>query len=112
MRGNVFTCARGCRRISLGARLHESTVGKRAGELHLRRKAAKAGVMSAAQQIPTVKVSSAGAHRLRRLTPWVYRQDIVDAPDAIVPGSVVVVVDGQQNFVAQAFFATRSPLAL
>ncbi|MBI5549752.1 MAG: class I SAM-dependent rRNA methyltransferase [Deltaproteobacteria bacterium] len=57
------------------------------------------------------RVGSAGAKRLRTGVPWVFRADLERAPDA-PPGAVVRVVDGRNNFLGQAFWSARSPIAL
>lgn len=56
-------------------------------------------------------VSPRGAQRLRHLNPWCFRQDVLVEPEA-EGGSVVSVVDQQNNPVGQAFWSSRSPLAL
>jgi 23S rRNA (cytosine1962-C5)-methyltransferase len=61
---------------------------------------------------PTVAASPQGAKRLRSGNPWCYRTDILDAPNGLPPGTIVDVVDQQKNPIGQAFFATKSPLAL
>jgi 23S rRNA (cytosine1962-C5)-methyltransferase len=57
-------------------------------------------------------VTAHGAQRLRRLNPWCYRTDVARPPEGAAPGAVVLVEDAQGNPVGQAFWATRSPLAL
>jgi 23S rRNA (cytosine1962-C5)-methyltransferase len=57
------------------------------------------------------QVSRNGARRLRSGHPWVFRTDVERAPEA-QGGDIVEVVDGQGNFVGQAFWAARSKLAL
>ncbi len=59
-----------------------------------------------------VAVSPKGAKSLRRGNPWCYRTEVLEAPKGLAPGAVVDVVDGQKNPIGQAFWATRSPLAL
>lgn len=60
----------------------------------------------------TVVVSLKGAQRLRRHNPWCFRQEVLEPPADAEPGAIVRVVDPQKNPVGQAFWATRSPLAL
>ena len=60
----------------------------------------------------TVMVSQAGAQRLRRGNPWCYRTEVTQPPRVTGAGEVVSVVDGQKNFICQAFWALKSPLAL
>ncbi len=62
--------------------------------------------------LPTVRVSPKGAKLLRRASPWCYRTEVVEAPEALPEGSVVRVVDVQGNPIGQAFHARTSPLAL
>jgi 23S rRNA (cytosine1962-C5)-methyltransferase len=57
-------------------------------------------------------VSPAGAQRLRKGNPWCYRTELTQVPTVSSPGEVVTVVDSQKNFVGQAFYAQKSPLAL
>ncbi|MBF5042806.1 class I SAM-dependent rRNA methyltransferase [Aggregicoccus sp. 17bor-14] len=64
------------------------------------------------QLLPTVKVSPKGAKGLRGASPWLYRTEVVEAPEALPPGAVVRVVDLQGNPIGQAFHAQKSPLAL
>lgn len=61
---------------------------------------------------PVVRVTQKGAQRLRQHGPWCYRQDVASAPEDLPPGAVVAVADPQGNPVGQAFWASRSPLAL
>src|SRR5687768_6955358 len=68
--------------------------------------------MTAQRSVPVAVVTQKGGQRLRRGIPWVYRQDVATPPDTEEPGAVVHVVDGQNNPIGQAFWATRSPLAL
>jgi 23S rRNA (cytosine1962-C5)-methyltransferase len=62
--------------------------------------------------VEEVRVTLAGAQRLRALQPWCYRQDVASAPDRLPRGAVVHVADPQGNPVGQAFWAQKSPLAL
>ena len=64
------------------------------------------------QALPVAVVSLKAAQRLRRHYPWCYRQDVLAPPPQAEPGAVVRVVDPQKNLVGQAFWASRSPLAL
>ena len=57
-------------------------------------------------------VTAKGAQRLRRGSPWCYRTELASPPDTAERGAVVQVVDPQRNFIGQAFYAQRSPLAL
>ncbi len=65
-----------------------------------------------ARELPVAVVTPRGAQRLRRQNPWCYRTELAAAPPTAEPGAVVQVVDGQRNPVGQAFYATKSPLAL
>jgi 23S rRNA (cytosine1962-C5)-methyltransferase len=57
------------------------------------------------------QVTPKGAARLRAGNPWVYRGDVVHAPEAS-GGAIVAVVDQQKNPIGQAFWAGKSPIAL
>ncbi len=57
-------------------------------------------------------VSAKGAQRLRRGSPWCYRTELSSPPECSERGAVVQVIDPQKNFIGQAFYAQRSPLAL
>jgi len=57
-------------------------------------------------------VSARAARALRRLRPWCWRTDLVEAPHQPTPGAVVTVVDPGGHPVGQALYARRSPLAL
>lgn len=57
-----------------------------------------------------VTVNKRGADRIRSGHLWIYRSDVVIA-DA-EGGSLVVVRDGNRNFVGQAFFSDSSQIAL
>lgn len=59
-----------------------------------------------------MKVSQKGAQSLRRGVPWVYRTELLEAPDSLAAGALIHVVDPQQNSVGQAFWATSSPIAV
>jgi len=59
----------------------------------------------------TISVTKRGADRIRRGHLWIYRSDIVKAPEA-AGGSVVLVSDQTRNFVGQAFFSNSSQIAL
>ncbi len=66
-----------------------------------------------ARKLPEVHLSQKAAQRLRRGYPWVYRQDVHEAPEgALAPGALVDVRDVQGNPVGQGFWASRSPIAL
>jgi 23S rRNA (cytosine1962-C5)-methyltransferase len=61
--------------------------------------------------MPTVKISTRGAKRVRHGHLWVYRSDIRDAGDA-EGGAIVRVVDDAGNFVGQAFYSDQSEIAV
>lgn len=63
-------------------------------------------------QVPTVIVTQKGAARARAGHPWIFRADVASAPTGLGPGSEVRVADARKNFVARAFWATQSPIAL
>src|SRR4051812_3010167 len=61
---------------------------------------------------PTVTVTQKGAARARAGHPWIFRGDVAAAPDALASGAEVRVLDARGNFVARAFWAVKSPIAL
>lgn len=69
-------------------------------------------VRGAKAGLPVAVVAPRGAQRLRRQNPWCYRTDVLRPPEGAAPGAVVQVQDPQGNPVGQAFWSTRSPLAL
>lgn len=58
-----------------------------------------------------VIVNKRGADRIRNGHLWIYRSDIVDAPEA-AGASVVTVLDKGRNFIGQAFYSDSSQIAL
>ncbi len=58
-----------------------------------------------------VGITRRGARRVRNGHLWVYRSDLLPAPDT-AGGAVVRVVDEAGNFVGQAFYSDRSEIAL
>jgi len=61
--------------------------------------------------LPRVTISTRGVERLRSGHLWVYRADV--RPDAdIEPGAVVQVADSRGRFYGQAFYSTKSQIAL
>lgn len=63
-------------------------------------------------QVPTVIVTQKGAARARAGHPWIFRADVATAPSDLGPGAEVRIADARKNFIARAFWATRSPIAL
>lgn len=61
---------------------------------------------------PTVTVSQKGAARARAGHPWIFRTDVLEAPAELKSGDEVRVADARTNFIARAFWATTSPIAL
>jgi 23S rRNA (cytosine1962-C5)-methyltransferase len=61
---------------------------------------------------PTVTVTQKGAARARAGHPWIFRADVAAAPPDLASGAEVRVADARQNFVARAFWAVKSPIAL
>ena len=59
----------------------------------------------------TVIVSRRGAHRVRNGHLWIYRSDVVSAPEN-AGGEIVAITDQQRNFVGQALYSDRSEIAL
>ena len=72
--------------------------------------------------VPAVIVSSRGAARARSGHPWIFRTDVLTsggrgaqhatAAQTPAPGAEVRVCDARGNFIARAFWAERSPIAL
>ena len=58
-----------------------------------------------------IKISRAGARRIRNGRLWVYRSDVRDAHDSAA-GDCVRVSDEAGNYVGQAFFSDTSEIAL
>lgn len=65
----------------------------------------------AASSLPTVKVSSRGATRLKAGHVWVYRSDIVSA-DSVAPGSLVRVSDHRGKPLGTALYSSSSQIAI
>ncbi len=63
------------------------------------------------KKLERAMVSMNAARSLRLGFPWVYRTEVVEAPQA-KSADVVNVVDAQQVSIGQAFWATGSPIAL
>lgn len=73
----------------------------------------KVGVLDRKRDgLPVVRVNPKGASRLRKLNPWCFRTEVEAAPAQVERGAIVAVEDSQGNPVGQAFWATKSPLAL
>ena len=61
--------------------------------------------------MPSVKVSSRGAVRLRAGHVWVYRSD-VEASDQVSPGALVGVTDPRGKFLGTALYSSSSQIAI
>ncbi len=61
---------------------------------------------------PTVTIGRKGVERWKRGHPWIYAADVERAPDELVGGEVVRVVDGRGWFLGQAFFSRESKIVL
>jgi len=59
-----------------------------------------------------VTLSARGAARARSGHPWIFRTDVQSAPPGLASGAEVRLADARGNFVAKAFWAERSPIAL
>ena len=57
-------------------------------------------------------LSARGAARARAGHPWIFRADVKEAPPSLASGAEVRLADARGNFVAKAFWAQRSPIAL
>jgi 23S rRNA (cytosine1962-C5)-methyltransferase len=62
--------------------------------------------------VAMVTVSQKGAARARAGHPWIFRGDVVSAPADLSSGAEVRVADARGNFIARAFWAVKSPIAL
>jgi 23S rRNA (cytosine1962-C5)-methyltransferase len=65
---------------------------------------------AAAPELPTVKVSSRGADRLKQGHVWVYRSDVV--ADAAAPGALVRVSDPRGKALGTALYSSSSQIAI
>jgi len=59
----------------------------------------------------SVIISQRGVDRILSGHPWIYRADVQDA-SGVEPGAVVRVTDRRKGFWGQAFYSTRSQIAL
>jgi 23S rRNA (cytosine1962-C5)-methyltransferase len=59
-----------------------------------------------------VTLSARGAARARSGHPWIFRADVQSAPPGLASGAEVRLADARGNFIARAFWAERSPIAL
>jgi len=62
--------------------------------------------------VATVLVSQKGAARARAGHPWIFRGDVASAPEGLASGAEVRIADARGNFIARAFWAVKSPIAL
>ena len=63
-------------------------------------------------QVQGVTLSARGAGRARAGHPWIFRADVESAPPGLPSGAEVRLADARGNFIARAFWAERSPIAL
>ncbi|GAC1347431.1 MAG: class I SAM-dependent rRNA methyltransferase [Myxococcales bacterium] len=63
-------------------------------------------------EIGSVTVNARGAARARGGHPWIFRADVSSAQPGLAAGAEVRVADARGNFIARAFWAARSPIAL
>ena len=61
---------------------------------------------------PGVTLSPRGATRARSGHPWIFRADVQSSPPGLASGAEVRLADARGNFIARAFWAERSPIAL
>jgi len=61
---------------------------------------------------PSLTLSARGAARARAGHPWIFRSDVQSAPPGLQAGAEVRLADARGNFVARAFWAEKSPIAL
>jgi 23S rRNA (cytosine1962-C5)-methyltransferase len=64
------------------------------------------------REVAEVTLAPKGAARARAGHPWIFRSDVESAPAGLPSGAEVRALDGRKNFVARAFWAVRSPIAL
>jgi 23S rRNA (cytosine1962-C5)-methyltransferase len=62
--------------------------------------------------VATVLISQKGAARARAGHPWIFRGDVASAPEGLASGEEVRIADARGNFIARAFWAVKSPIAL
>ena len=62
--------------------------------------------------VAAVTVTPRGAARARGGHPWIFRVDVGGAPADLPAGAEVRVQDARANFIARAFWAAKSPIAL
>src|SRR5260370_37787721 len=67
---------------------------------------------SARTAVPSVTVTARGAARARAGHPWIFRADVASAPPRLAAGAEVRATDARGNFIARAFWAAKSPIAL
>ena len=67
---------------------------------------------SAPTAVPSVTVTARGAARARAGHPWIFRADVASAPPRLAAGAEVRATDARGNFIARAFWAAKSPIAL
>lgn len=60
--------------------------------------------------MPTVTITSRGTERLASGHPWIYRSDVMAAPE--VEAGVVRLIDQKHRFWGQALYSTQSQIAL
>ena len=63
-------------------------------------------------QVPGVTLSPRGAARARSGHPWIFRVDVRSAAPGLPSGAEVRLADARGNFIARAFWAERSPIAV
>jgi 23S rRNA (cytosine1962-C5)-methyltransferase len=61
--------------------------------------------------LPTVKISSRGADRVKSGHVWVYRSDIVSA-EGVAPGAMVAVIDHRGKQLGTALYSSSSQIAI
>lgn len=60
----------------------------------------------------SIAVTQKGAARARAGHPWIFRADLIAPPADLASGAEVRVTDARGNFIARAFYAVKSPIAL
>src|SRR5258706_608751 len=58
------------------------------------------------------RANERSSDRARAGHPWIFRADVQSVPDGLTSGAEVRIADARKNFIARAFWAVKSPIAL
>ncbi|MFN0063461.1 MAG: class I SAM-dependent rRNA methyltransferase [Myxococcaceae bacterium] len=61
---------------------------------------------------PEVRLARRGVERWKAAHPWIYRSDLAREPKQLAGGEVVRVADERGHFLGQAFYSSKSKIAL